>query len=118
MSSAPRSLIAAASWPPAGPRFAPSRLWAAVNEVLAAWWGFAPDLVLAPSRFKPLDRCRVPCVHPCFLPCPGRTMQGPTGGKGAACRDQSTRGGAGAAGAALDLSLGHFRTQTLDGACD
>jgi hypothetical protein len=112
MGSGARSLIAAAPVPPAGPAFARSRPWASINEVLAAWWGFAPDLVLAPRLFKPVDRCRAPCIHPCFLTCPGRFNTAPRIGKGAACRAQPDRGGAGAEGAALDLSKEHLRTQT------
>jgi hypothetical protein len=105
-----RSLIAAAPWPPAGPAFAPSRPWTHVSEVLFAWWGYAPDLVLAPGPFKPIDRCRVPCVQPCALTCPGRFPMRRAGG-GAACRAPEDRGGARAEGAALDLSKDHLRTQ-------
>lgn len=114
MGGGARSLIAAASWPPAGPAFAQSRLWQHVNEVLAAWWGFAPDLVLAPGPFKPVDRCRVPCVSPCFLTCPGRHLPQARGEGGAVCRAPGDRGRPRAEGAGLDLSKEHLRTQTLD----
>lgn len=118
MGGGARSLIAAASVPPAGPAFAPSRPWTFISEALWAWWGYAPDLVLAPRPFKPVDRCRVPCVVPCFLTCPGRYLPQARGNGGAVCRAPGDRGRAGAVGAALDLSLGHFRTQTLDGCVD
>lgn len=113
-----RSLLAAASVPPAGPAFAQSRQWQHLNEVLAAWWGFAPDLVLAPAPFKPVDRCRVPCVSPCFLTCPGRHLPQARGIGRAVCRAPGDRGRPRAEGAGLDLSLGHFRTQALDGCVD
>lgn len=112
MGGAARSVCAAVPEPPALPAFVPSRPWMHVSEALWAWWGYAPDLVLAPKPFKPVDRCRVPCVSPCCLVCPGRHA---TGGAGAACRAVPERGSARAEGAALDLSQGHFRTQKLDG---
>lgn len=115
MGGAARSICAAVPVPPALPAFVPSRPWMHVSEVLWAWWGYAPDLVLAPGRFKPVGRCRVPCVPPCHLVCPGRQA---TGSDGAACRAMPARGRARAEGAALDLSKEHLRTQTYQGPCD
>lgn len=103
-----RSLCAAVPVPPALPAFAPSRPWMHVSEVLFAWWGYAPDLVLAPGPFKPVYRCRVPCASPCVLACPARVYPSASS---AACRASGGRGRARAEGAALDLSQGHFRTQ-------
>lgn len=90
---------------------APSRLWQHLSEALVAWWGFAPDLVLAPRPFKPVGRCRVPCVPPCFLTCPGRRLPQARGEGGAESRAPGDRGRPRAEGAGLDLSPGHFRTQ-------
>jgi hypothetical protein len=111
MGGGTRSLSAALPVPPAEPAFAPSRPWMHVSEVLFAWWGYAPDLVLAPGPFKPVDRCRVPCVSPCLLTCPGRVLPAATS---AACRASGGRGRARAEGAALDLSKEHLRTQALE----
>lgn len=39
--------------PPAKPGFAPSRLAAHVNEVLAVWWATGPDRVFTAQPVKP-----------------------------------------------------------------
>lgn len=95
--------------PPARPGFAPSRLAAHVNEVLAVWWATGPDRVFVAPPSRPwASRTLAVILRRHHAP-------GLEGRAGAAEGDTSaasrTGGGPAAAGRGLDLSPGHFGTQ-------
>lgn len=100
--------------PPARPGFAPSRLAAHVNEVLAVWWATGPDRVFVaqPSRLWP-PRTLAAILRRHHAP----GLEGRAGeAEGATSAASRTGGGPAAAGRGLDLSPGHFGTQQASAA--